>query len=40
MRCRRQTLQDTRYTLTQSNYPQVPQLSVGAQMDLEQPLIL
>lgn len=34
------TLQDTRYCLRQSNYTQVPQLSVGLQMDLNRPLCL
>lgn len=34
------TLQQTRYALRGSNYPQVPQLSVGYQIDLNQPLIL
>lgn len=35
-----QALQDTRFCLRSSNYPQVPQLSVGEQLDLNQPLIL
>lgn len=35
-----QTLQETRATLQQSNYAQIPQLSVGVQMDLNQPLCL
>ncbi|QDS74925.1 hypothetical protein FKW77_004273 [Venturia effusa] len=33
-----QTLQDTRTNLRNSNYVQVPQLSIGLQMDLDQPL--
>lgn len=33
-------LQDTRYILRQSNYTQIPQLSVGLQMDLNRPLCL
>ncbi|KAF1350161.1 putative metacaspase [Delphinella strobiligena] len=33
-------LSDTRVCLKSSNYPQVPQLSVGTQMDLNQPLII
>ncbi|CEJ92393.1 Putative Metacaspase [[Torrubiella] hemipterigena] len=35
-----ETLQETRTCLRQSNYEQVPQLSVGLQMDLNQPLFL
>ncbi|KAM3461616.1 hypothetical protein NHJ6243_004851 [Beauveria neobassiana] len=35
-----QTLHETRLCLRQSNYEQVPQLSVGLQMDLERPLTL
>lgn len=35
-----QALQDTRFCLKSSDYPQVPQLSVGQQIELEQPLIL
>ncbi|KAJ8100812.1 metacaspase [Lipomyces tetrasporus] len=35
-----QALQDTRNTLRQSDYTQVPQLSVGLQMDLNQGLVL
>jgi hypothetical protein len=35
-----QTLTDTRYCLRHSNYTQVPQLSIGLQMDLELPLVL
>lgn len=35
-----QTLTDTRYCLRESNYTQVPQLSIGLQMDLERPLVL
>jgi hypothetical protein len=33
-----QTLQDTRICLRQSNYEQVPQMSIGMQIDLNQPL--
>ena len=35
-----QTLQDTRTVLRGSHYKQVPQLSVGVQFDLNQPLRL
>jgi len=35
-----QALQNTRYHLRQSHYTQVPQLSVGLQLDLNQPLCL
>ncbi|KAL1297928.1 hypothetical protein AAFC00_006441 [Neodothiora populina] len=35
-----EALQDTRYCLRSSNYPQVPQLSVGENIDLNQPLLL
>ena len=35
-----QALQDTRVCLKQSNYTQVPQLSVGEEFDMEQPLII
>ena len=35
-----QTLQDMRGILVQSRYAQIPQLSVGREMDLNQPLIL
>jgi hypothetical protein len=35
-----QALQDTRYNLRQSNYTQVPQLSIGIEINLEQPLAL
>lgn len=35
-----QALQDTRYNLRQSNYTQVPQLSIGIEINLEQPLVL
>ena len=34
------TLQETRYDLRQSDYTQVPQLSVGLDMDLDQALCL
>jgi metacaspase-1 len=34
------TLQETRYALRSSNYDQVPQLSVGWEIDLEEPLIM
>lgn len=37
---KRQALQDTRYCLKTSDYPQVPQLSVDQQMDLNQQVIL
>ena len=35
-----EALQDTRYCLRNSNYPQVPQLSVGVQWDLNKGLVL
>jgi len=35
-----QTLQATRAVLKQSSYQQIPQLSVGIQMDLNQPLVI
>jgi len=35
-----QALQDTRYCLRNSNYPQVPQLSVGVQWDLNKGLVI
>jgi metacaspase-1 len=34
------TLQETRYALRQSDYTQVPQLSVGLEMNLNQALCL
>lgn len=34
------SLQDTRYNLRNSQYTQVPQLSMGVQVDLGQPLVL